>query len=98
MATHVKSRLGKPKGSFGLLTQQISVLHRDLLAFQRRTEQRFDRIDARVDSVDQKFDRLEGKVDSLDRKIDAKVDGLAMSLPRIIRDALSDYAIKSKKA
>ena len=85
-------------GSFGLLTQQISVLHRDLPAFQKRTEQRFDRIDARFDSVDQKFDHLEGKVDSLDRKIDAKVDGMAMALPGIIRDALSKYAVRFKKA
>lgn len=97
MAMNVKGRVGEPGQSFGLLTQQIAVLHRDLLAFQKRTEQRFDRIDARFDSIDQKFDRLEGKADSLDQKIDAKVDGLAMTLPGIIRDALRDYEVKSKK-
>jgi len=93
MATNVKGRVGEPKGSFGLLTQQIKILHRDLLAFQKRTEQRFDRIDARFDSVDLKF---EGKVDSLDPKIDATFDGLAARLPGMIRDALRDYAVKSK--
>ncbi len=97
MATNVKGPVGEPQGSFGLLTRQIKVLHRDLLAFQKRTEQRFDRIDARLDSTDRKFDHLEGKVDSLDRKIDAKFDGLARSLPGIVRDVLRDCAIKSKK-
>ena len=89
MATNVKGRVGEPKGSFGLLTQQIKLLHRDLLAFQKRTEQRFDRIDARFDSTEEKFDRL-------GRKIDATFDGLAARLPGMIRDALRDYAVKSK--
>jgi hypothetical protein len=37
--------------------------------------------------------RVEEKVDGLDRKL----DGLTKSLPEIVRDALSDYEIKSKK-
>jgi hypothetical protein len=90
MAMNVKRSAREPPGSFGLLTQQIKVLHRDLLAFQKSTEQRFDRIDARFDSVEQKFDRL-------GTKIDAAIDGLRMNLRGIIRNALSDYAIKSKK-
>ena len=65
-------------------------MHRDLLAFQDNTEQRFKK-------VDERFDRLDNKIDSLDRKLDAKVDGLTKSLPGIVNDALSDYEIKSKK-
>jgi archaellum component FlaC len=79
----LKRRVGELEGSFGFLNEQVKSVHRDLLTFQERTEQRFDRI--------------ESKVDSLDRKIDAKVDGLARSLPGIMRDVLSDYEIKSKK-
>jgi hypothetical protein len=79
----LKRRVGELEGSFGFLNEQVKSVHRDLLTFQERTEQRFD--------------RLESKVDSLDRKIDAKVDGLARSLPGIMRDVLSDYEIKSKK-
>ncbi|MFZ0527140.1 MAG: hypothetical protein WA776_00945 [Xanthobacteraceae bacterium] len=86
----LKRRVGELEGSFGFLTQQVQNVHKDLLAFEEKTEQRFN-------IVDQRFDRLESKVDALDRKIDTKVDGLAKSLPGIIRDALSDYEIKSKK-
>ncbi len=80
----LKRRVGELEGSFGFLNDQVKAVHRDLLAFQEKTEERFD--------------RLESKVDSLDRKIDAKVDGLARSLPGIMRDVLSDYEIKSKQA
>ncbi len=79
----LKRRVSELEGSFGFLTQQIKSVHKDLLAFQEKTEQRFD--------------RLESKIDSLDRKIDTKVDGLTKSLPGIVSDALSDYEIKSKK-
>ena len=86
----LKRRVGELEGSFGFLTRQVQSVHKDLLEFEERTEQRFQ-------SVDKRFDRLDGKIDALDRKIDAKVDGLAKSLPGIISDALSDYEIKSKK-
>ena len=39
------------------------------------------------------MDGLDRKVDGLDRKLDA----LAQSIPGIVRHALSDYEIKSKK-
>ena len=86
----LKRRVGELEGSFGFLTRQVQNVHKDLLAFEGKTEQRFN-------SVDQRFDRLESKVDAVDRKIDTKVDGLAKNLPGIISDALSDYEIKSKK-
>jgi len=70
----------------------------DLAAIKTRLE----RVEEKLDGVDlkglvRKVDGLETKVDALDRKIDTKVNGLAKSLPGIIRDALSDYEIKSKK-
>jgi hypothetical protein len=34
------------------LTQQIKSAHTDLLAFQAKAEQRFDKIDSRLDQVD----------------------------------------------
>ena len=86
----LKRRVSEIEGSFGFLTEQVKSVHKDLLEFEEKTEQRFDKVDGR-------FDRLESKVDALDRKIDAKVDGLTKSLPGIISDALSDYEIKSKK-
>jgi predicted nucleic acid-binding Zn-ribbon protein len=54
----LKRRIGELEGSFGFLTQQVKAIHKDLLEFEEKTEQRFDKVDKR-------FDRLEGKVDGL---------------------------------
>ena len=72
----LKRRVSEIEGSFGFLTEQVKSIHKDLLAFEEKTEQRFD--------------RLENKVDALDRKIDAKVDGLARALPGIVIDAVRE--------
>ena len=61
----LKRRVSEIEGSFGFLTQQIKSVHKDLLAFQARTEQRFDKIDGRLDKVDSRFDRLEKEARSL---------------------------------
>ena len=72
----LKRRVSEIEGSFGFLTQQIQNVHKGLLTFEEKTEQRFD--------------RLESKVDALDRKIDTKIDGLAKSLPGIISDTMRE--------
>ena len=54
---------------------------------------RLGRVEEKVDGLDRKVDGLDRKVDGLDRKVDA----LAKSLPGIVREALSDYEITSKK-
>jgi len=79
----LKRRVGELEGSFGFLTRQVQNVHKDLLSFEEKTEQNFEKVDGR-------FDRLESKVDALDRKIDAKVDGLAKSLPGIVSDAVRE--------
>ena len=81
----LKRRVSEIEGSFGFLTQQISGVHRDLLAFEAKTEQRLGRLEAKVDGLDRKID---SRADSLDRKIDTKVDGLAKALPGIVGDEL----------
>ena len=93
----LQRRVGELEGSFGFLTQQLKTVHKDLLSFQERTEERFDGIDGKFKKADGRFDRLETKVEALDRKIGTKIDGLTKSLPGIVRDALSDYEIKSRK-
>jgi len=79
----LKRRVGELEGSFGFLTEQVKTVHKDLLAFEAKTEQRFNK-------VDERFDRLEQKVDGLDRKIDSKIDGLAKALPGIVGDAMRE--------
>jgi hypothetical protein len=72
----LKRRVSEIEGSFGFPTQQVQNVHKELLTFEEKTEQRFD--------------RLESKVDALDRKIDTKIDGLAKSLPGIISDTMRE--------
>jgi predicted nucleic acid-binding Zn-ribbon protein len=93
----LKRRVSELEGTFGFLTQQIKSVHKDLLAFQEKTEQRFDQVDSRFKKADERFDRLENKIDGLDRKIDTKVDGLARALPKIVSDALRDYEVRPRK-
>jgi predicted nucleic acid-binding Zn-ribbon protein len=86
----LKRRVSELEGSFGFLTEQVKTVHRDLLAFEEKTERRFDKVDGRLDKVDGRLDRLESKIDSVDRKIDTKVDGLAKALPGIISDTMRE--------
>jgi|SRR5580700_9676058 predicted nucleic acid-binding Zn-ribbon protein len=86
----LKRRVSELEGSFGFLTEQVKTVHRDLLAFEEKTEQRFDKVDGRLDKVDGRLDRLESKIDSVDRKIDTKIDGLAKALPGIIGDTMRE--------
>ena len=80
----LKRRVSEIEGSFGFLTQQIRGVHKDLLEFEAKTEQRFKEVDQRFDGIDKRFDNLEHKVDGLDRKLDTKIDGLAKALPGIV--------------
>src|ERR1700733_3385588 len=86
----LKRRVSELEGSFGFLSEQAKSVHKDLLAFEGKSEQRFD-------GVDKKLNGVESKIDAVDRKIDVKIDGLAKALLGIVGDALSDYEIKSKK-
>ena len=82
----LKRRVSELEGSFGFLTRQVQGVHKDLLAFAAKTEERFEQIDQRFKQVDQRFDRLDSKVDGVDRK----VDGLAKTLPEIIGDTMRE--------
>src|SRR5437870_6209186 len=55
----LKRRVSEIKGSFGFLTQQIKGIHKDLLTFQARTEQNFEKVNGRLDKHDARFDRLD---------------------------------------
>jgi hypothetical protein len=97
----LKRRVGELEGSFGFLTEQVRGVHKDLLAFEAKTEENFDHVDKRFDRLETKVDRLETKFDSLDRKIETKVDGLAKSLPGIVgqevREAFREERERKRK-
>ena len=67
------------EGSFGFLTQRIKGEHKDLLAFQAKTEQRFDQVDGSLDKID-------GRLDLVDRGL----RGLRTDMPKIVGDTVRD--------
>jgi tetrahydromethanopterin S-methyltransferase subunit G len=86
----LKRRMSEIEGSFGFLTQQIKGVHKDLLAFQAKTDQGFTK-------VDQRFDKVEGRLD----RVEKEVRGLRTDMPGIVgaamREALGERPRKSRK-
>jgi hypothetical protein len=56
----LKRRVSELEGSFGFLTQQIKAVHKDLLAFQTKTERRLDRLETGVRSLRQDMPGIVG--------------------------------------
>jgi len=79
----LKRRVSELEGSFGFLTEQVKNVHKDLLAFEARTEQRFDRVDSRLD-------RVEGEV----RGLRADMPGIVGDA---VREVLHDGGGKTRK-
>src|SRR5215211_3875615 len=87
----LKRRVSELEGSFGFLPRQVKDVHKALLAFEARTEQRFDKVDGRFDKVDGRFNKVEGRLDRLEGKldhIDRGLRGLRDDMPGIVGDAI----------
>jgi len=83
----LKRRVSELEGSFGFLTQQIKSVHKDLLAFQAKTEQGFQQVNGRIDQVN-------GRIDMLDRGL----RGLRNDIPKIVGDTMREViATKRRK-
>jgi|SRR6266704_1981867 len=80
----LKRRVGELEGSFGFLTRQIKGVHKDLLAFHAKTEQRFDAIDGKFAAVDGRFDKVEGRLG----RLETGVRKLREEMPGIVGDAV----------
>jgi hypothetical protein len=80
------------KGSFGSVAQQINETHRDLRAFQAKTERRFAKMDASLDKIGAKLDKVENGLDLLYRRLRS----LRADMPKIIGSAVRD-ALGSKR-
>jgi hypothetical protein len=48
----LKRRVGELEGSFGFLTRQVQGVHKDLLAFEEKTDKKLREHDARFDRLD----------------------------------------------
>jgi len=82
----LKSRVGELEGSFGFLTQPLKAVHKDLLAFQERSEQRFEMIDGRFEKIDGRFDKVDSRLD----KVEKEVRDLRKDMPGIVSSAMRE--------
>ena len=89
----LKRRVSELEGSFGFLTDQVKGVHKDLLAFQEKTEQRFDRIDGRFEQVDGRLHKVDGRLDRIESRLDhieISVKDLRHDMPGIVSDAMRE--------
>jgi uncharacterized protein YoxC len=89
----LKRRVSELEGSPGFLTQQLKGVHKDLLAFQAKTEQRFDKIDGRFDRIDGRFDKVDGRLDKVEGRLDhveKSVRDLRHDMPGIVSSAMRE--------
>ena len=80
-------------GSFAFLIQQIKSVHKDLLTFQARTEQRFEKIDGRLNGMDGRFDRVEGRLD----RVEKGVRSLREDMPGIVGNAMREVQREQRR-
>jgi len=90
----LKRRVSELEGPFGFLTNRVKDVHRDLLAFQENTEQRFDRIEGRFGQVDGRLDRVDGRLD----RVEKGVKDLRHDMPGIVGDAMREVLSERDKA
>jgi predicted nucleic acid-binding Zn-ribbon protein len=103
----LKRRVSEIEGSSGFLIEQIRGVHKDLLAFQARTEQRFDQLDGRFDKLEGRGDRVEGRLDRVEGRlgrvegrldgVERGLNGLREDLPGIVGDAMRAVLRESRK-
>jgi archaellum component FlaC len=89
----LKRRVSELEGSFGFLTDQVKGVHKDLLAFQEKTEQRFDRIDGRFEQVDGRLHKVDGRLDRVESRLDhieTSIKDLRHDMPGIVGDAMRE--------
>jgi archaellum component FlaC len=82
----LKRRVGELEGAFGFLMQQVKSVHRDLLGFQAKTEQHFERINGQFDKVDGRLDKADGRLDRLEKE----VRELRKDLPGIVGNTMRE--------
>jgi tetrahydromethanopterin S-methyltransferase subunit G len=81
------------EGTFGFLAYQISTFHKDLLAFQEKTEQRFDQIDTRFDRVDGRLDKIDSRLDH----VDPNFRELRTDLRKIVSDTMREVLAEQSR-
>src|SRR5262249_7420196 len=82
----LKRRVSELEGSSEFLTQQVKGVHKDLLAFEAKTEQRFDQVDRRFDKIDGRFEKVESRLDLVEKGL----RDLRHDMPGIVGSAMCE--------
>jgi archaellum component FlaC len=89
----LKRRVGELEGSFGFLTTQIKGVHKDLLAFQEQTEQRFEKVETDIRDLREEVGSVRNEVGSVRnevRSVRQDVQTLRKDMPGIVAEALRE--------
>jgi chaperonin cofactor prefoldin len=69
---------------FGLVLEGHEVLRSEIRELGRKTDERFDLVDFKIDTLNKKIDavdeRLSKKIDAVDEKLSKKIDAVATDL------------------
>src|ERR1700674_3539259 len=76
-------------------TDWISV-HKDLLAFQAKTEQRFEKVDGRLAKVDGRFDEVDGRLDRVEKGVRTLREDMPGIVGSAMREVLREQRRKSR--
>jgi predicted nucleic acid-binding Zn-ribbon protein len=82
------------------VTNQVKGVHRDLLAFQEKTEQRFEKIDGRFEQVDGRINKVDGRLDRVEGRLDHIEKGikdLRHDMPGIVGDTMREVLSERDK-
>ena len=69
-----------------ILAREIKAVHKDLLAFQAKTEQNFEKVNSRFDKIDGRLDKHDGRFDRLEKE----VRDLRKDMPGIVSSAMRE--------
>jgi|SRR5215211_2064302 len=93
----LKRRVSELEGSFGFLTRQIKGVHRDLLAFQTRTEQFQARTEQFQARTEQRFDKVDGRLDRVEKDVRALRQDMPGIVGSAVREVLGGGRRKSRR-
>lgn len=88
-------RVAEVEGTFGFLIPLTKQLHRELLGFRAAVEEEFVRTHQRSEKIDQRFERLEGRIDLVEKKQEVHTEMLS-GLPRLIVEMLKTEGFVTK--
>ena len=84
-------------GKFDLELEGHEVLRSEIRELSRKTDERFDLVDFKIETLNQKIntveERLSKKIDDVDKKLSKKIDAVAVELKAHRMDTEAHHAV-----